>query len=97
MPGGPFEDDWSDAAHIVELIHGDTDSLDKYLRQASNLVKRLAPLIHAVAVEPERTRKLEYVEILNLIPLKYGWTEYRTPTSASRATQYPGNGAACGY
>jgi hypothetical protein len=69
--GGQCSDDWKHAVDIAKLIFGDDEykkEVDRYLRKAGKLVSRLAPVIHAVATELERKRRLDRAEIMDLIP-----------------------------
>jgi hypothetical protein len=64
-------DDWEGAIEIVRHFSEDREpskALDKHLRQAGKLVRKLAPVIHNVAAELERSRRLEYNEILVFVP-----------------------------
>ena len=64
-------DDWSEAEGMVRMLHGAEHAgveMERYLRRAGKLVRKLAPVIHAVAAALVQTNPLGYTELLDLIP-----------------------------
>jgi hypothetical protein len=64
-------DDWTDAEGMVRMLHGAEHAaveIERYLRRAGKLVRKLAPVIHVVAAALVVRRHLGYIEILDLIP-----------------------------